>query len=118
MIILVLWLLKLAVKATLARLTLLEVSPCEVRDDVTLLDYCGIPNHLCTSDSLILNGTKVVNVRCRETVLRLIKLQPLPLSASVLEMEERRFLGAKRIRWCRRLQKDVVPPHHLLLVQY
>lgn len=38
MIVLVLWLLKLAVKATLARLTLLEVGPCEMRDDVTLLD--------------------------------------------------------------------------------
>ena len=65
MIILVLWLLKLAVKATLARLTLLEVCPCEVRDDVTLLDQCRIPNHHSAPNRLILNGAKVVDVRCR-----------------------------------------------------
>jgi hypothetical protein len=118
MIILVLWLLKLAVKATLTSLAFLEVSPCEVRDYVTLLDYCGIPNNLSASDSLILDGTKVVNVRCRETVLRLIQLQPLPLSASVLEMKERRLLGAEGVCWGRRLQKYVVPPHHLFLIQY
>jgi hypothetical protein len=32
-------------------------------------------------------------------------------------MEERLPLGAEGVRWCWRLQKNVIPPHHLLLVQ-
>lgn len=108
-IVLVLRLLKLTDQATLTDLPLVQVGPREMRDDVCLLDQCGVAHDSPTAQVLILNRTVVINVRGGETVLRHVQRDALLVSVFLM-MKQGLPLWAEGVGRGRRFHKDVVPP--------